>query len=797
VLIQVIAMKQRTPIRNNAPSPSPALQRAVQLHQQGNFDQAERLHKTILAAQPTNFEALRRQGVLQYQRGRYGEALQSMSAALRAAPTHAAAWSDLGVIYAAIGRLQEAVACYDQALALDPNQADALLNRGNALVALNRRQDALASYERAIALKPGFVEALNNRGGLLQELERPAEALETLDKALAIKPNYADALNNRGNALIDLGRDREALESYDKALAVNPPAANALNNRGNALIKLGRPSEALTSYEKALAQNPRDADAWSNRGQALRELGRYGEAIESLKAAILLAPNHAKAHANLGNAFLDVKRPADGLTHYDRAIALKPDCAEALCNRAAALLKLARSQEALASCQAALAIKPDYAEAFCNQGVAIAKLNRDEESLASYDKAIAFKPDYSLAHENKGVALLRLGRLEEATIALDDAIKRDPKSARSYFHFALSTRLERGDPRFEAIEELARETSSLDAEERAYAHFALGKAYADVEDYERSFRHLSAGAALKRQLCAYDEAVVLGDLQRRRLACSAELIERHRGCGDPSEVPVFVIGMPRSGTTLVEQILASHREVHGAGEISDFDLAASALGGAADRALRNPEAVRQMSGEQFRQLGASYLQRIRVAAPAASRIVNKMPENFRFADMIALALPNARIVHVRRDPVDTCFSCFSTLFAENQPYTYDLAELGRYYRAYEALMDVWRRVAPQGMTLEVRYEDVVADLEGQARRILAHCGLEWDARCLEFHRNARSVRTASVAQVRRPLYNSSVGRWRRYEAFLGPLLAALGPSIPSADRVRTPIGRPASLAFAA
>ena len=204
-----------------------------------------------------------------------------------------------------------------------------------------------------------------------------------------------------------------------------------------------------------------------------------------------------------------------------------------------------------------------------------------------------------------------------------------------------------------------------------------------------------------------------------------------------------------------------------------------------------------MSGEQFRQLGASYLQRIRATAPAASRIVNKMPENFRFAGMIALALPNARILHVRRDPVDTCFSCFSTLFSESQPYTYDLAELGRYYRAYEALMDVWRRVLPQGMVIEVQYEDVVADLEGQARRILGHCGLEWDARCLEFHRNARSVRTASLAQVRRPLYKSSVGRWRPYQPFLGPLLAALGASIPSADRVRAPIDEPTSSAFAA
>jgi len=204
-----------------------------------------------------------------------------------------------------------------------------------------------------------------------------------------------------------------------------------------------------------------------------------------------------------------------------------------------------------------------------------------------------------------------------------------------------------------------------------------------------------------------------------------------------------------------------------------------------------------MSDEEFRRLGANYLRRIGAGARPASRIVNKMTANFRFAGLIALALPNARIIHVQRDPIDTCFSCFSTLFAENLPFTYELGELGRYYRAYEALMGHWRDALPQGVMVDVQYEDVVADLEGEGRRIVGHCGLDWDARCLDFHRNRRSVRTASLAQVRRPLYKSSIGRWRPYEAFLGPLLAALGPSIAAADRVQTAIDESQSWALAA
>jgi hypothetical protein len=238
--------------------------------------------------------------------------------------------------------------------------------------------------------------------------------------------------------------------------------------------------------------------------------------------------------------------------------------------------------------------------------------------------------------------------------------------------------------------------------------------------------------------------------------------------------------MPRSGTTLVEQILSSHPEVFGAGEITDFDKAVAGLGGVAAGALHSPEAVSLMSADQFRRIGASYVERLAAIAPArAARITNKTPGNFSLAGLIHLALPNVRFIHMRRDAVDTCLSCFSSLFVGNLPYAYELGELGRYYRAYEALMAHWREALPRGVMLEVRYEELVADLEGQARSIVGHCGLEWDARCLDFHQNRRQVRTASATQVRERIYKSSVGRWRRYEPFLGPLLAELRPSMAS------------------
>ena len=345
-----------------------------------------------------------------------------------------------------------------------------------------------------------------------------------------------------------------------------------------------------------------------------------------------------------------------------------------------------------------------------------------------------------------------------------------------------------GDPHLGAMKDLARDAPSLPPDEQIFLHFALARAFADVGDHARSFRHLLDGNGLKRKGTAYDEAASIGILERTRAAFTSPLMRANEGVGDPSRAPLFIVGMPRSGTTLVEQILASHSEVFGAGEITDFDIAVAGLGGVAGGATHSPETVARMSGDQFRRLGASYVARLTRLAPAAARVTNKTPGNFSLVGLIHLALPNARFIHISREPADTCVSCFSSLFVGDLPYAYDLGELGRYYTAYERLMAHWRDALPKGVMLDVRYEDLVGDLEGQARRIIGHCGLAWDARCLDFHQNPRQVRTASAAQVREPIHGGSIGRWRRYRAFLAPLLAELGPSNASGVVVAEPPG---------
>jgi tetratricopeptide (TPR) repeat protein len=645
------------------------------------------------------------------------------------------------------GRLDAAEQLFRQILVVDPHHADSLHLLG--VIAHKNGNDgcAIDLIAQAITLNGTDPSYHSNLGNLLRNQGRANEAAAFYRRAMDLRPNYAEALNNRGKMLATLHRPAEALAIYDRALALKPDYAEALNNRGNALGDLHRPAEALASFNKALALQPNYAEAFNNRGNALRALNR----------------------------------PADALASYDRALALKANDPVMLLNRGNALRDLNRSAEALASYDKVLALQPDHAEALNNRAVALRDLNRSAEALASYDRLLALKPDYAEAYSNKGIILTELGRFDEANNAIETATRISPGNTRYGYLFTLSKRSAPGDRHLRAMETLAQGPSALSIDEQIYLHFGLGKAFADIGNHADSFRHLVAGNALKRSQTMYDEAATLRLFEHTQAVFTRDLMHRSPSPGEPSPVPVFILGMPRSGSTLVEQILASHPKVHGAGEIDDLEKAMIGLTGLTPEPSHPVDIMARLSGDQLRELGATYLARIRAFAPQAGRITNKTPENFRLIGLIHRALPNARIIHTRRDPVDTCLSCFSHLFTRRLHYTYDLAELGRYYRAYETMMAHWRSVLPRNVMLDLQYEDLVNDLEGQGRRIVAHCGLEWDAGCLDFHRTQRVVRTASMSQVRQPIYKSSVGRWRALEPLLGPLLAELYPLRPPAE----------------
>jgi tetratricopeptide (TPR) repeat protein len=539
-------------------------------------------------------------------------------------------------------------------------------------------------------------------------------------------------------------------------------------------------------YREILAADPSHVEGLRMLGATAAQLGRYDEAIQLIGRAVRLAPNLARAQFMLGAVFHQAGREEEALAALDRAIELKPGEAMGHYTRARVLQALGRLEQAAAAYRAVIALSPDHHQAQLSLGVVLRRQG-DPSSVDVLRRAVQLRPDNPDGHSNLANALQEHGDLAQARDVSARFLAMHPTSAGAWAtHVGLRT-FAAGDPDLDRMEALLASLagkSDDEPEKEIILEFALGKAWMDVGDADRAFGHLLRANQLKRATFEYDVRAKI-----RRLAAIPDgiraLKQRLTGPGHPSELPVFIVGMPRSGTTLLEQILASHADVCGGGELSAFQEAMPEVFEEAGLSPGGAQAgrIRVDSRSQFdpARLGRAYLGRVGALAGGKARLVDKMPGNFNNVGLISLALPNARIIHCRRDPADTCLSCYATRFVTDQLFAYDLVELGQYYRAYAALMEHWRATLPPERFLEVRYEDVLQDLEGQTRRLVAFCGLEWDAACLRFFESRRPVLTASVNQVRRPLYDSSQGRWRAYKTHLGPLIKALQDGARTAD----------------
>lgn len=739
---------------------------AISLHRQGRLSDAEQMYEAQLRSVPNHFGALHNLGLLWAQQGRLEDATALIRKALKRKPSSAEAHNSLGNLLHQTKRYADANIAFGRALALKSDYAQAHNNRGAALQALNRVDEAVACYERAVAITPGYADAHHNLGNALRALGRTEEAAAHFVRALAAAPRSAAAHRDLANTLVEVKRHKEAIDHYFAALAIAPGDAELYFNLGTALLTLNRYEEALANYRRALALKPDYAEAHTNLAMVLSALDRPDEAIASLDEAIVIAPGNSAAHTNRGQALLALKRPAEAVYAFEQALKIQPDHAVAHNNLGVALHDLGRLDEAIKHFETALKINAKYGQAHTNLDSALRGAGRAAEAVARGSAT-----DVAATHFGMGNLAAELGHLDTARLDLERAVDLAPKNALYYHALSDVKRFTTDDRHLAGAMALAQDIATLSAEERMHLHFALGKILADIGQHEQAFNHQIRANALNRQTFSYDETETLAKFDEIQTALSAEIIRSFEGVGDPSPLPIFIVGMPRSGTSLIEQILASHPRVFGAGELEHLGRLVTGAG------------PNDLTRQWLQALGPRYLAGVEALAPRTDRVTDKMPGNFAFIGLIHIALPNATVIHARRDPIDTCLSCFSKLFLGHQRFAYDLAELGRYYRAYERLMAHWREVLPPDRMLEVDYEEVVADLEGQARRIVTHCGLEWDDACLEFHKTERAVRTSSVAQVRQPIYRTSIGRWRPYAHLLGPLFEALGldPTMEGAD----------------
>jgi tetratricopeptide (TPR) repeat protein len=715
---------------------------------------AEQAYRRVLAEKPRHFRALCGLAVVRAQLGAPDEARELMGRAVDAAGQSTADHVALGMTFIRINDLESAQRRFEMAVARDDGHAEARFHLANVLSGRGNVTDAVIHYE----------------------------------KVLAINPDNAEAHQNLGLALQRLGQFESALPHHEAARIILPKSAAIQVSLADACRHLGRYDNAIMHYVQALAINPGLTDAHVNLGGCFHLTGRREQAIRSYQRALKINAGLPDAHYNLGNLYAELDDPDAAITHYERSIGLLPTSAEAHNNLANVLRKRGRHQEAIEHYKNAIRLRPTYLSAQRNLGDVLQSQSQIDGAIVCFRAALAIEPRNAPTLNRLASALLVAGRVDEASRAYEAAIEIEPENIGIQHNYAAVKPFAAGDRRLARLEQLQAREDQLSDDQRMVLHFTLGKAYADLKDADRSFRHIEAGNRLKRQQVSYDERETLRLMQRIRDAFTKDLLNAKTSVGHDSEAPVFVVGMPRSGTSLVEQILASHPRVFGAGEVDHFATATSDI--ARRGASAYPDMLAKMSNEDFRELGRAYVERLSEDGAAKDRIVDKLPSNFLFVGLIHLALPGARIIHVKRNPVDTCVSCYSLLFAEEQPFAYDLGEIGRYHRAYETLMDHWRSVLPPGRMLEVEYEELVKDVDGQARRLIAHCGVDWDPRCLAFHETKRPVHTASLVQVRKSIYPSSVGRSRFYGSRLKPLVDALeGISAPHQDVQGAAAGR--------
>ncbi len=505
-----------------------------------------------------------------------------------------------------------------------------------------------------------------------------------------------------------------------------------------------------------MSQDPSPTDAASR--------GRAADCMQAAPAARALADANSLAQRG---------RPQAAVPLYRKLLAENPGFVAAHANLAQVLNAARRFAEAEPHYRRALSELPREVPLLVGLAFALQNQSREGEAQPYYRRALAIQPDCVGAMLGLGICLRSESRLDEARECFEQALRTDPGCVDAYYFLATFKRIRAGDQWLAACEALQSRVAAMPVKQQARYWFALGRMREGAARYDDAFAAYVAGNRARASTMTLDESAEDARLRRTR-----EVFDARRLSNAPpkpaaaARVPVFIVGMPRSGTSLVEQILAGHPEVHGAGEIHDLREVFDERFGPEQGW---PEAFAELSPEAWRELGEAYLERVWRRAPTVTRVVNKMTLNYRYLGAIRMMLPQARIVHTLRDPMDVCLSCYTILFdGGNLPYSYDLQSLGRYYVRYARLMQHWRETLPDGM-LEVRYEELVADLETQVRRLLDHLDLTWDARCLDFHRNQRVVATASRAQVRRPIYSSSIGRWKRFEAHLEPLRELVEP----------------------
>jgi tetratricopeptide (TPR) repeat protein len=719
------------------------LAQAFRVHESGDLAAAARLYQSITTRDPQQAEAYHLLGVVHHQQGQSAKAVELINRAICLRPSMASYHSNLAEAYRALGQFARAVGSCKTALQLWPDFADARNNLGLALSALGRNEEAVEHFQAAVKLRPDDAQTHSNLGNALRALGKAEEALEHYRKAVELSPGLALVHTNLGQFLIDLGRAEEALPHCKQAVDLEPNLAEVHNNLGNAYRASGKLSEARACYLETIRLKPELTQAHANLGVVLQQECRYDEALPWLLRACELEPMAHPYLELLSEIYFEMERFPDAMAIYKKMLQLDPDRPQTHNAIGWLIQEEGRIAEAREYFETALRLDPNFPAANLSLGGLHEELGEMEAAEARFCMALEIHPGHTVALAR--LATLLKGKVGDAELALMRKRLSDPEvtgPARASLLFGLAHVLDdRGD--YDAAAGALREANSL--------------ALANLERKHQSYVPVEHEKFVNNVINSFQ----------------TDFIARMKGMGLETRRPVFIIGLPRSGTTLIEQVLASHSQVFGAGEQplgrQNFELIPGQMNRLGDHpfaCMADPQV-----GTALRPIAQRHEDRLRELGGPAARVVDKMPDNYMYLGLLAVLFPHATFIHCRRDLRDVAVSCWMTNFRSIK-WANDPQHISTRFAQYLRLMHHWRAVLPATVH-EVAYEETVEDLEGVARRLIAACGLEWEPSCLDYHKTRRPIRTASVTQVRQPVYRKSVARWRHYNGSLAELFSVL------------------------
>jgi tetratricopeptide (TPR) repeat protein len=641
-----------------------------------------------------------------------------------------------------------------------------LINEGQAEQARKLCHGALQQF-------PSDVTMLGLMGAICMKTNANKDAEQYLRKTLKLAPSFAKPHEDLGILLVNLGRNEEAVPILEKAARLDPRNPGVLFNLGKALAKQGKGKEADEVFEAAFELAPERkmlADAARLHGE-----GKYEEAERIYREILTTQPNNVDAQRMLAMIAATAGNFDDAERLLRKALKLAPDFFTAQMDLGRILKEQDRYEEAITALRAALQIEPNNANAWFMLGATLAPAALTWEAVEAYEKSLELRPDAPAVLLGLGHVLKTVGEQERGIAAYKRCIELKPDNGETYWSLANLKTFRFSDAELAQMEERIHSGEINHESSEVNFHFALGKAYEDRKDFESAWRWYESGNRKQRGLVSYDPVETQFANDALIEVFDAEFMAKMSGVGCSDPAPIFVLGLPRSGSTLIEQILASHSMVEGTSELPYLGRVSASLNRNRADGINYPQAMRELEAEHLQAMGEDYLNYASLhRTEGKPRFIDKMPNNFPNIGFLHLILPNAKIIDARRHPLDSCLGNFRQLFAKGQTFTYDQTDIGEYFLQYQRLMDYWHELLP-GKILTVQYEENVTDLENQVRRLLEFCELPWEDACLRYYETDRPVRTASSEQVRQPIYFDSVNFWRHYEDKLEEMIEVLEP----------------------